>query len=148
MDYVISKIQFFLSTFFFPIFVIDQNRLPTCSNFTQPTPAAAMFSFNAFDQFHPAMTPQCNSNNYPWSHYCCTVVFIHTMHCWKRCWLRSWSWSWQKLIAISSWWKQDIHLDFKSYASLKRGLIILVIFQWSQYWADKGTVKCPCSTTV
>ena len=51
MDFVISKVQFRLSTLFFPLFVIDQNRLPTCSNFTQPTPAAAMISFNAFDQF-------------------------------------------------------------------------------------------------
>ncbi len=43
-----------------------------------------MISFNAFDQFHPAMAPQCISNNYPWSHYCCTIVFIHTMRCWKK----------------------------------------------------------------
>jgi hypothetical protein len=62
-DSVISKVQFFLSTFFFPLFVSDQNILPTCSNFSQPTPAAAMISFNAFDQFHPTMAPQCNSNN-------------------------------------------------------------------------------------
>jgi hypothetical protein len=65
MDYVISKIQFFLSTLFLPLFVIDQNRLPTCSNFSQPMPAAAMISFDAFDQFHPTMAPQCNINNYP-----------------------------------------------------------------------------------
>ena len=65
MDSVISKVQFFLSTFVFPLFAIDQNRLPNCSNFSQPMPAAAMISFNAFDQFHPTMAPQCNSNNYP-----------------------------------------------------------------------------------
>jgi hypothetical protein len=65
MDSVISKVQLFLSTTFFPFFVIDQNILPTCSNFSQPMPAAAMISFNAFDQFHPAMAPQFNSNKYP-----------------------------------------------------------------------------------
>jgi dihydroxyacetone kinase len=30
---------------------------------TSKMPAAAMISFNAFDQFHPTMAPQCNSNN-------------------------------------------------------------------------------------
>jgi hypothetical protein len=65
MDSVISKAQFFLSTFVFPLFAIDPNRLPNCSNFSQPMPAAAMISFYAFDQFHPTMAPQFDSNNYP-----------------------------------------------------------------------------------
>ena len=33
-----------------------------------------------------------------------------------------------ELIVISSWWKQDIHTDFKAYTAFKRGLILLVIF--------------------
>ena len=40
------------------------------------------------------------------------------------------------------------YMEFKAYASLKRGLILLAIFQQSQYWADKEARKCPCSTTV
>jgi len=35
-------------------------------------------------------------------------------------------------------------MDFKTYASLKRGMILQAIFQWSHYWADKVTWKCSC----
>ncbi len=95
-------------------------HIPSCSNFSQSMPAAVMISFDAFDQFHPIMAPQCNSNNYPWSHYCCTMIFIQTMRCWKA-----------KLIEeleMAGRWKQDIHTDFKPYTALKNGLILLVIF--------------------
>ena len=130
MDSVISKVQLFLSTSFFLFFVIDQNRLPICSNFSHPMPAAAMISFNAFDQLHPTMAPQCNINNYPWSHYCCTIiiVFNHTMHCRKKKLIEELEMELAELIAISGWWKQDIHTDFKPYNVLNRSLILLVIF--------------------
>ena len=142
-DSVISKVQFFLSTFVFPLFAIDQNRLPTCSNFSQPMPAAAKISFNAFDQFHPTMAPQCNNNNYPWSHYCCTIFFIHTMHRWKKKLIEELEMELTELIAISSWQNQDIHMDFKAYASLKSGLILLVIYSTITILGRQRNLKMP-----
>jgi len=117
-----------LSVYFFFLLVIDQNWLPTCFNLSQTMPAAAMISFDAFDQSHPTMAPQWIINNYPWSHYCCTIVFIHTMRYLKKKLIEELEMELAELIAISSWWKQDIHTDFKAYTALKRGLILLVLF--------------------
>ncbi len=91
-------------------------------------PAATMISFDAFVQFQPTMAPQCNINNYPWSHYCCSTIFIQTMHCWKAKLIEELEMELAELIAMSGWWKQDIHTEFKLYNSLKRGLILLVNF--------------------
>jgi hypothetical protein len=91
-------------------------------------PAATMISFDAFDQFQSTMAPPCNINNYPWSHYCCTMIFIQTMHCWKTKLIEELEMELAELIAMSGRWNQDIHTEFKLYTALKRGLILLVNF--------------------
>ena len=110
-----------------------------------------MISFDAFDQFHPTMAPQCNINNYPWSHYCCTMIFIHTMRHWKNKFIEELEMELTELIAISSWLKQDIHTDFKAYTALIRGLKLLVLFSTITILGRQRNWKIPlfyCVGTV
>ena len=117
----------FVYFFFLPL-VIDQNRLLTCINLSQTMPAAAMISFYVFDQFHPTTAPQGNNNNYTWSHYCCTIVFIPTKCDLKKKLIEELEMELTELIHIWLIKTEYIHTDLKAYTALKRGQILLILF--------------------